>query len=140
MSSECYLLNYISCESLTKLNGVTPDISIIKMYTLYQSVYYASHNESFPSTSEGKHIFGVGFGEHVGDAITHKLLDSSSNKIQYRSAVHPPDGIHPNKCLLTDLGELLGSNNPNPSHLLNPVRILTNLPVNPWLNIIQMTS
>ena len=47
------------------------------MYTFYQSVYYASHNQSFPSTSEEKHAFWVGLGEHVGDAITHKLLDSS---------------------------------------------------------------
>ena len=46
------------------------------MYTFYQSVYYASHNQSFPSTSEEKPAFRVGFGEHVGDAIPHKLLDS----------------------------------------------------------------
>ena len=52
-----------------------------------------------------KHAFRVGFGEHVGDAITHKLLYSSSNKILYRSAVHPADDINPNKHLLTDLGE-----------------------------------
>ena len=35
------------------------------MYTFYQSVYYASDNQSFPSTSEEKHAFWVGFGEHV---------------------------------------------------------------------------
>ena len=88
-----YLLNHISCESskgqipLTKLYGVTPDISILMMYTFYQSVFFSSHNQYFPSTSEEKHAFCVGFGEHVGDAIPHKLLDSSSNKIIYRSAV-----------------------------------------------------
>ena len=103
MSYVCYLLNHNSCESLkgqiplTKLYGVTPDISIIMMCTFYQSVYFASHNHSFPSTSEEKHAFWVAFGEHVGDAITHKLLDSSSNKILYRSAVHSADGHHPNK-------------------------------------------
>ena len=84
------------------------------MYTFYQSVYYASHNQSFPSTSEEKHVFGVSFGEHVGDAITHKCLDSSSNKIIYRSAVHPADDIHPNKHLLPDLGESEGSNKAKP--------------------------
>ena len=101
----CYLLNHISCAS-HKLYGVTPDIRIIMMYSFYQSVYYASHNQSFPfpSTSEEKHAFWVGFGEYVGDAITHKLLDSSSNKILYKSAVCPADDIHPNKHLLTDLG------------------------------------
>ena len=101
MSYVCYLLNHICCESLkghvplTKLYGVTPNISIIMIYTFYQSVYYASHNQSFPSTSEEKHAFCIGFGQHVGDAITHKLLDSSSNKILYRSAVCPADDIHP---------------------------------------------
>ena len=78
MSYVCYLLNHNSCESLkgqiplTKLYGVTPDISIIMMSTFNQSVYYASHNQSLPSTSEEKHTFWFGFGEHVGDAITHK--------------------------------------------------------------------
>ena len=93
MSYVCYLLNHISCESLkgqiplTKLYGDTPDISILLMYTFYQSVYYPSHKKSFPSSIEEKHTNWVGFGEHVGDAIAHKLLDSSSNKITYRSAV-----------------------------------------------------
>ena len=89
MSYVCYILNHISCKSLngqiplTHLYGVTPDISILMMYTFYQSVYYASHNKSFPPTSEQKHAFWDSFGGYVGDAITHKLLDSSSNKIIY---------------------------------------------------------
>ena len=83
-------------------------ISILMMYTFYQSVYYASHNQSFPSTSEEKHAFWVGFGEHVGAAIAHKLLDSSSNRIIYCSAVCPADHLHSNKCLLPDLGEVQG--------------------------------
>ena len=111
MNYACYILNQLSCKSLkgqiplTKLYGFTPDISIIIMYTLYQSVYYASHNQSFPSTSEEKHAFWVGFGDHLGDAITHKLWDSSSNKIVYHSAVCPADHLHPNKHLLPHLGE-----------------------------------
>ena len=58
MSYTCYILNHLSCKSLegqiplTKLYGITPDISIIMMYTFYQPVYYASHNQSFSSTSE----------------------------------------------------------------------------------------
>ena len=72
----------------------------------------SSHDTSFPSTFEEKHAFWVGFGEHVGDAITHKILNSSSKKMLYRSAVHPADDVHPNKHLLTDLGEPVGSNKP----------------------------
>ena len=84
------------------------------VYTFNQSVYYASHNQSFPSTSEENDALWVWFGKHVGDAITHKLQDSSSNKIIYKSAVHPADDLHPNKHLLTDLGESVGSNKPKP--------------------------
>ena len=146
MSSVHYILNHISCESLkwqiplTKLCGVTTDISILMMYTFYESVYYASHIQSLTSSSEEKHAFWVSFGEHVGDAITHKLLDSSSNKVIYRSAVQPADDLHPNECLLKIKGCQWNPTNPNPSHLLNPSNIFTNLSVNPCLNIIQMTS
>ena len=41
MSYACYMLNHISCKSLngqiplTKLYGVTPDISILMMYTFF---------------------------------------------------------------------------------------------------------
>ena len=61
-----------------------------------------------------KHAYWVGFGEHVGNAITHKLLDSSSQKIIYRVTVHPPDVIHPNTHLLTNLREPMRSNKPKP--------------------------
>ena len=89
------------------------------MHTFYQSVYFASHNQSFPSTSEEKHAFWVGFGGHVGDAITHKLLDSSSQKIIYRSALDTADDVHPNKHLLTDLEKPVGSNKPKPITFVN---------------------
>ena len=77
------------------------------MHTFYQSVYHASHNQSFPSTSGEKHVFWIGFGEHVSNAI----MDSSSQKIIYRCAVHPADDIHPNKRILTNLGSQLNPTN-----------------------------
>ena len=46
--------------------------------------------------------------------MTHKLLYFSSNKILFTSAVCLADDIHPNKCLLTDLGDPVGSNNHKP--------------------------
>ena len=65
MTYVCYLFNYMSCNalkdsvSLTKLYGVTPDISILLLYTFYQPVFYATHNQSFPSTSEVNAAFGL---------------------------------------------------------------------------------
>ena len=113
-----YILNPLSCEALAgnvplgMLYGVTPDISIILLYTFYQPVFYATHNQSYPSASEERAAHWVGFGEHVGDALTHKLLDDDTKKILYRSAVRPSDSAHPNKCLVPDGGE--SSQTPKP--------------------------
>ena len=101
----------LSCDALGgnvplgMLYGVSPDISILLLYTFYQPVFYASHNQSYPSSSEERDTRWVGFGEHVGDALTHKLLDDDTKKILYRSAVRPSDSAHPNKRLVSDGGE-----------------------------------
>ena len=77
----CYLLNHISCATLDDkiplfaLTGISPDISIILLFTFYQSVFYATHDQYFPSESEERAGYWVGFGEHCSDAMTHKLLD-----------------------------------------------------------------
>ena len=114
MSYTCYIVNHISCRSLTgqipltKLYGVPHDVHLLSI------CIFCISQPIFPSTSEEKHTFWVGLDEHVGGAITHKLLDSSSNKIIYRSAVCPADDIYPKKHLLSDLGESEGSNKPKP--------------------------
>ena len=113
-----YILNHLSCEALDgnvplgMLYGVSPDISILLLYTLYQPVFYATHNQSYPSVSEERAACWVGFGEHVGDALTHKHLDDDTKKILYRSAVRPSDSVHPNKRLVPDGGE--SSKTPKP--------------------------
>ena len=54
-STQLHLFDSLKCQiPLTKVYGITPDISIIMTHTFYQSVYYASHNHSFPSTREEK--------------------------------------------------------------------------------------
>ena len=48
-----YILNHLSCEALAgnvplgMLYGVSPDISIILLYTFYQPGFYATHNQSY---------------------------------------------------------------------------------------------
>ena len=91
----CYLLNHIACNALDgkirllALTGITPDISIILLFTFYQPVFYATYDQHFPSESEERAGYWVGFGEHCGDAMTHKILDHDTQKIIYRSAVRP---------------------------------------------------
>ena len=58
------------------LTGITPDISILLLFTFYQPVFYATHDQHFPSKSEERAAYWVGFGEHCGDAMNHKSLGS----------------------------------------------------------------
>ena len=107
----CYILYHIACGALNGsiplllLYGITPDISIMLLYTFYQPVFYATHDQHFPSESEERAAFWVGFGEHCGDAMTHKLLDKITQKIIYRSAVRPITKSNPNHRLDIDGGE-----------------------------------
>ena len=70
------------------------------------------HNQSYPSVSEERAACWVGFGEHVGEDLTHEPLDDDTKKILYRSAVRPSDSAHPNKRLVPDGGE--SSQTPKP--------------------------
>ena len=113
-----YILNHLSCEALAvniplvMLYGVSPDLSIILLYTFYEPVFYVTHNQSYPSVSEERAAHLVGFREHVGDALTHNLLDDDTKKIFYRSSVRPSDSVHSNKRLVPDGGE--SSQTPKP--------------------------
>ena len=109
----CYILNHIACGALNGsfpllvLYGITPGISIMLLYrsTFYQPVFCATHDQHFPLESEERAAFWVGFGEHSGDAMTHKLLDKTTQKIIYRSAVRPITKSNPNHRLDIDGGE-----------------------------------
>ena len=137
-----YILNHLSCEALGgnvplgMLNGVSPDISILLLYTFYQPVFYATHNQSYPSASEERAARWVGFGEHVGDALTHKLLDDDTKKILYRSAVRPSDSAHPNKHLVSDGGE--SSQTPKPIVFVRSRQDDSQSATNPWQNTTLM--
>ena len=101
----CYLLNHIACSALDgripllALTGITRDISIILLFTFYQPVFYATYDQHFLSESKERAGYWVGFGEHCGDAMTHKLLYHDTQKNIYRSAVRPKkssthNGLH----------------------------------------------
>ena len=115
----CYLLNYIGCTALDgkiplfALTGITPDISIILLFTFYQPVFYATYDQHFPSESEERAGYWVGSGEHCGDAMTHKILDHDSQKIIYRSAVRPKKASTPNHRLAPHGGEVSASSDPS---------------------------
>ena len=82
-----YLLKHIACTaldgtiSLLALTDITPDISLILLFTFYQPLFYATYDQHFPSESEERAGYWVGFGEHCGDSMTHKILDHDTQKI-----------------------------------------------------------
>ena len=111
MTYVCYILNHISTTSLggqvplQVLYGVTPDISIMLLNTFYQPVFYATHDQHFPSENEERAGFWVGFAEHCGDSLTHMVLDADTLKIVYRSALRLRTLKDPNKRLVAVGGE-----------------------------------
>ena len=115
----CYLLNHIVCTaldgkiSLFGLTGITSDISIILLFASYQSVIYATYDQNFPSGSEERAGYWVGFGEHCGDAMTHKILDHDTQKIIYRIAVRPKKSSTPNHRLAPHGGVVSASFDPS---------------------------
>ena len=137
-----YILNHLSCEALAgnvllgMIYGVSPVISIILQYTFYQPVFYATHNQSYPSVSEERAAHWVGFGEHVGDALTHIFLDDETKKILYRSAEKPSDSAHLNKRLVPDGGE--SSQTPKPIVFVRSRQDVVNLLPNPCQNTTLM--
>ena len=115
----CYLLNLIACTAidgkipLLVLTGITTDISIILLFTFYQPVIYATYDQHFPSESEERAGYWEGFGEHCGDAMTHKILDNDTQKLIYRSAVRPKKSSTPNHRLAPQGGEVSASSDPS---------------------------
>jgi hypothetical protein len=89
----CFLLNIISSASL---NGQTPlqvltgpinDISPLLFFRWYEFVYYKVDDSNFPSDSHEKRGPWVGITEHVGHAMTFKILTHDTRKIIYCSNI-----------------------------------------------------
>ena len=76
-------------------------------------MFYATYDQHFPSESEERAGYWVGFGEHCGDAMTHKIFDQDTQKIIYRSAVRPKKSSTPNHRLAPHGGEVSTSSDPS---------------------------
>ena len=104
---------------LLALTGVTPHISIIILFTFYQPVFYATYDQNFPSESEERAGYWVGFGEHCGDAMTHKILDHDTQKMIYRSAVRRKEPSTPNHRLAPHGEEVSATSDPSEDKLFS---------------------
>ena len=83
----CFVLNHTATASLDwrtpleKLNGSTPDISIILMFSLMEPVYYKMNDASFFSDSNENLGYFFGISENVGHAMTYKALTQDRRKV-----------------------------------------------------------
>jgi hypothetical protein len=72
---------------MTRLTGSTHDISPLLCFLWWEEVYYKIDDNQFPSKScEAKGHF-VGISEHVGHAMTFKILTTDKKKVIHRSGV-----------------------------------------------------
>ena len=97
----CFLLNRTYCPEtkqvpLNFLLGTTVDISMILRFHFWQKVYYAKHENGFPSESKEGVGRIVGISENVGNALTWMVLTDETQKVIYRSQVRPFDASNTN--------------------------------------------
>ena len=130
-----YILNHLSCEALAgnvplgMLYGVSPDISIILLYTFYQPVYNATHNQSYPSASEERAARWVGLANMlVMLSPTNYLMmtprNSSTDLLSDPQILPIPTSVWyqmegraprpPNQLSLSGLGKMIVNLLPNP--------------------------
>ena len=107
-----FVYNHTAVKSLgwktpmSVLTGITPDISVLLRFAFYEKVLYKTEEPSFPSDSTESLGYMVGIAEHVGHAMTYKLLNPATNKIIFRSEIrsaHSPND--PNQHLAPSDGE-----------------------------------
>ena len=73
------------------LEGTTPDISFMLHFSFYEPVYYRIDSSepdlNFPSSSNEKKGYWVGFADNQGDHLTWRILTEDTQKIIIHSGV-----------------------------------------------------
>ena len=94
----CVVLNHLASPTLQGIcpvqasEGTTPDISFLLHFSFYEPVYYRIDSSepdlNFPSSSNEKKGYWVGFADNQGDSLTWRILTEDTQKIIIRSGVH----------------------------------------------------
>ena len=102
----CYLLNHIVC---TALGGKIPLLACVVQSQTFPSSFIHFPCNLCSMLSEERAAYWVDFGEHCGNGITHKFLDTETLKLIYRSAVRYQQSSTPNHRLAPHGGEVSSS-------------------------------
>ena len=127
----CVVLNHLASPTLQgicpvqALEGTTPDISFLLHFSFYEPVYYRIDSSepdlNFPSSSNEKKGYWVGFADNQGDSLTWRILTEDTQKIIIRSGVR--------SALRTTTNQRLASPSGRGPHFLFPFHIHNNLKI-----------
>ena len=113
------------------LQGITPDVSFMLHFSFYEPVYYRIDSSepdlNFPSSSNEKKGYWVGFANNQGDSFTWRILTEDTQKIIIRSGVRSALRTTTNQRLASPSGE--GTTLPFP--IPDPQQSANSLPLDP---------
>ena len=111
----CVVLNHLASPTLQgicpvqALEGTTPDISFLLHFSFYEPIYYRIDSSepdlNFPSSSNEKKGYWVGFADNQGDSLTWRILTEDTQKIIIRSGVRSALRTTTNQRLASSSGE-----------------------------------
>ena len=133
----CVVLNHLASPTLQgicpvqALQGTTPDVSFMLHFSFYEPVYYRIDSSepdlNFPSPSNEKKGYWVGFADNQGDSFTWRILTEDTQKIIIRSGVRSALRTTTNQHLASPSGE--GTTLPFP--IPYPQQSANSLPLDP---------
>ena len=133
----CVVLNHLASPTLQgvcpvqALEGTTPDISFMLHFSFYEPVYYRIDSSepdlNFPSSSNEKKGYWVGFADNQGDSLTWRILTEDTQKIIICSGIRSALRTTTNQCLASPSGE--GTTLPFP--ISYPQQSKNSLPLDP---------
>ena len=134
----CVVLNHLASPTLQgicpgqALQGTTPDISFMLHSSFYEPVYYRTDSSEpdfhFPSSSNEKKGYWVGFANNQGDHLTWSILTEDTHKIIICSGIQSALSTTTNQCLASPSGE--GTTLPFP--IPYPQQSKNSLPLDPF--------
>ena len=111
----CVVLNHLASPTLQgicpvqALEGTTPDVSFMLHFSFYEPVYYRIDSSepdlNFPSSSNEKKCYLVGFADNQGDHLTWRILTEATQKIIIRSGIQSALRTTTNQRLASPSGE-----------------------------------
>ena len=133
----CVVLNHLASPTIQgicpvqALEGTTPDISFLLHFSFYEPVYYRIDSSEpdlhFPSSSNEKKGYWVGFADNQGDSLTWRILTEDTQKIIIHSGVRSALRTTTNQLLASPSGE--GTTLPFP--IPYPQQSQNSLPLDP---------